>query len=117
MKVRDRLFELRHYFAGQALCGLLAQDSPSSNIAKEAFEIANDMMIEARANPGAPEDAPEDTPEDRNYFRLESQARAISRMLSDAGIGPCPIDEGVRRLIGAKELAEHLNTLNKGGVS
>jgi chromosome segregation ATPase len=38
--------------------------------------------------------------------RLEEQARTISVMLSDAGIGPCTIPEGVRQVLNQLEAAQ-----------
>jgi len=41
-----------------------------------------------------------------DVYRLVTQARAISRLLSEAGIGPCTIPEGVRLLLNRAEEAE-----------
>ncbi len=55
--VRDRLFDLRDYFAGQALCGDLAgqhagvaSDEDADFIAQRAYEFADAMLKHRRTN-------------------------------------------------------------------
>jgi len=58
--VRDRLFDLRDYFAGQALCGDLAgqhagvaSDEDADFIAQRAYDFADAMLKHRRIHPGA----------------------------------------------------------------